>query len=151
MKPANYSIVPARETDAAEISRLSLELGYQAGVDETRSALGRMLGSPRYFVVVASSGSGSLLGWAAAERRLMLETGESAEITGLVVAASARRMGVGRALVAAAEQWARGNGFSSVRVRSNITRAESHPFYESLGFERAKTQHAYRKALSPKA
>jgi GNAT superfamily N-acetyltransferase len=151
MKPANYSIVPARETDAAEISRLSLELGYQAGVDETLASLGQMLGSPRYVVVVASAGSGALLGWAAAERRLMLETGESVEITGLVVAASARRMGVGRALVAAAEQWARGNGFSSIRVRSNVARAESHPFYEKLGYERAKTQHAYRKALSPKA
>jgi GNAT superfamily N-acetyltransferase len=151
MQPAAYSIIPARETDAAEIARLSLELGYQASVEETRSALGRMLGSPRYFVVVASAGSGPLLGWAAAERRLSLESGESAEITGLVVATSARRLGVGRALVAAAEQWARGNGFTSIRVRSNVTRAESHPFYESQGFERAKTQHAYRKALSPKA
>ena len=77
----------------------------------------------------------------------MLESGESAELTGLVVASAARRLGVGSALVAAAEEWARANGFSSLRVRSNVTRAESHPFYEKLGFERAKTQHAYRKAL----
>jgi GNAT superfamily N-acetyltransferase len=151
MTRASYSIVPAQETDAAEIARLSLELGYQAGVEQTLAALGQMLGSPRYLVVVASGGAGQLLGWAVAERRWMLETGESVEITGLVVATSARRRGVGKALVAAAESWARGNGFSSLRVRSNVTRSESHPFYERLGFERAKTQHAYRKALPPRA
>jgi GNAT superfamily N-acetyltransferase len=147
MNPFTYSIIPAKEADAVEISRLSLELGYPTGMEETRGVLARMLGSPSYFAVVASTGEGPLLGWAVAERRLMLESGESAELTGLVVASAARRLGVGSALVAAAEEWARANGFSSLRVRSNVTRAESHPFYEKLGFERAKTQHAYRKAL----
>jgi hypothetical protein len=32
-------------------------------------------------------------------------------------------------------------------VRSNVVRAESHPFYERLGYVRSKTQHAYRKHL----
>jgi hypothetical protein len=32
-------------------------------------------------------------------------------------------------------------------VRSNVTRTESHPFYERLGYARVKTQHAYRKRL----
>jgi GNAT superfamily N-acetyltransferase len=147
MTPASYSIIPAQETDAAEIARLSLGLGYQTTVDRTRAALNQMLESTRYFAVVASAGAGHLLGWAVAERRLTLESGESVELTGLVVTASARRLGVGRALVAAAEHWVRQNGFSAIRVRSNITRKESHPFYERLGFERTKTQHAYRKPL----
>jgi hypothetical protein len=28
-----------------------------------------------------------------------------------------------------------------------VTRQESHPFYERLGYVKAKTQHAYRKSL----
>jgi hypothetical protein len=28
-----------------------------------------------------------------------------------------------------------------------VTREESHPFYERLGYTRVKTQHAYRKRL----
>jgi hypothetical protein len=28
-----------------------------------------------------------------------------------------------------------------------VVRAESHPFYERLGYLRTKTQHAYRKTL----
>ena len=147
----SYSIIPARETDAAEIARLSLELGYQTAVDQTRTALKQILSSHSYFAVVASAGAGRLLGWAVAERRLSLESGEFMELTGLVVSTSARRLGAGRSLVAAAEHWALKNGFSSIRVRSNIARTESHPFYERLGFERTKTQHAYKKPLSPAA
>jgi GNAT superfamily N-acetyltransferase len=145
----SYSITPAQVTDAAEIARLSLELGYQTTVDKTRTSLKQLLRSPSYFAVVASAHAGQLLGWAVAERRLTLESGESVELTGLVVDTSARRLGVGRALVAATEHWALQNGFSSILVRSNITRTESHPFYERLGFKRTKTQHAYKKPLSP--
>jgi GNAT superfamily N-acetyltransferase len=85
------------------------------------------------------------------ERRVSLESGEAAEITGLVVAASARRTGVGKALVSSAEQWTARQGLTAIRVRSNITRAESHPFYERLGFLRKKTQHTYEKPLGPSA
>ena len=52
---------------------------------------------------------------------------------------------VGKALVAAAEQWAADIGTPHVFLRSNILRQESHPFYESLGYTRTKTQHAYSK------
>ena len=40
-------------------------------------------------------------------------------------------------------------GLGEVSVRSNVIRAESHPFYERLGYVRFKTQHAYRKRILP--
>jgi hypothetical protein len=43
--------------------------------------------------------------------------------------------------------WAAGRALDVITVRSNVARAESHPFYERLGYVRAKTQHAYRKHL----
>lgn len=141
------SIMAAQETDAPEIARLSLALGYQITAEETRNALKHMLACTNYFAVVASAGTGPLLGWLTAERRRSLESGESVELTGLVVSAAARRLGVGRALVAAAERWTQDHGFYDLRVRSNVVRAESHSFYEGMGFERTKTQHVYKKAL----
>ena len=39
-------------------------------------------------------------------------------------------------------------GLSSLTVRSNVVRELSHPFYESLGYSRRKTQHVYHKALA---
>ena len=148
---ALYSIVPAQPSHADAIARLSHELGYPMSVEATRTALEEMVQLPTHHAVVAAAPDGRLLGWAGVERRLSLESGEFVELTGLVVAASARRSGVGRALVASAEAWARQNGFSSLRVRSNVARAESHPFYERLGFARTKTQHVYRKTLAQPA
>lgn len=145
-------IRPARPSDAAEIARLSHELGYPATADQLRARLAELLGSSRCLVAVAEAGEGGredrLAGWIAVERRLSLESGEGAEITGLVVAASSRRTGVGAALVATAERWVREHGLASVRVRSNVVRPESHPFYRRLGYAAVKTQHVYEKRLS---
>jgi GNAT superfamily N-acetyltransferase len=145
---ASYRIRPARLEDSPEIAHLSGELGYPATAEEIRANLRSLLESSGCFVAVASGDGSHLSGWLVAQRRLTLESGEKAEITGLVVTASARRTGVGRALVSAAERWTVQQGFSSIWVRSNITRAESHPFYERLGYIRKKTQHLYEKRLS---
>lgn len=88
-----------------------------------------------------------LAGFVGLEQRLMIESGERVEIVGLVVDERARRTGTGRRLVAAAEDWARARGMPELFLRSNVLRAEAHPFYEQLGFLRTKTQHAYVKPL----
>ena len=47
----------------------------------------------------------------------------------------------------AAFDFAREIGIGEVLVRSNTVRAESHPFYEGMGFERIKSQHVYLKRV----
>jgi len=138
---------PARLEDAAEIAELSGQLGYPVSGREMSARLGRALADPDYVVTVAEGTDGSLLGWIGAEYRFLLETGEEVEIVGLVVRQGARRLGVGKALLAAAEDFARQRGLNSIRVRSNVARPESHPFYEGMGYARVKTQHCYRKPL----
>ncbi len=78
---------------------------------------------------------------------MLLALGMRVEIVGLVVESEARRRGIGQALVQAVEEWARGRNVEILFVRSNVTRRESHSFYEALGFEWTKTQHAYGKKL----
>ena len=138
----------AHAADAAEIARLAIELGYPNTEEEIASRLAVLLSQPGYYLAVAPGAGPRLLGWAAAQRRLLLESGEVAELVGLVVGAEARRTGVGRALVAAAEQWAGSQGMHTMIVRSNVVRQESHPFYQGLGYIRTKTQHSYAKVLS---
>lgn len=132
--------------DAAGIARLATELGYPSSDVEMAARLGSLLRSDSQFVGVAEDGS-NLVGWVAAERRLLLESGTRVELVGLIVGSAARRCGTGRALVAAAEAWALGQGVKVISVRSNVARLESHPFYERLGYARTKTQHAYSKQL----
>ena len=132
--------------DAAEMARLCGELGYPATGPDKHDRLALLLPQATQFIAVAEREE-ALYGWIAAERRMLVEYGERAEIVGLVVDARARRIGVGQALVAATERWACAQGLREITVRSNIARVESHPFYERLGFVRRKTQHNYAKAL----
>jgi GNAT superfamily N-acetyltransferase len=95
---------------------------------------------------VAESPGGDVIGWIHAEERQILESPVWCEIMGLVVDAGHRERGAGRALVEAVEAWARERGLRTVKVRSNVTREESHPFYLRLGYARSKTQHVYLKS-----
>jgi len=144
---ASYQIRTALEGDAVQITGLSHELGYPVSQSELQLRLKLLLASARDLVLVAANPDLKLLGWIAVASRLALEVSPRAEITGLVVGAAARRAGVGRALVGAAEAWAAQQGFGMIAVRSNVLRSESHPFYQSLGFRQRKTQHYYEKTL----
>lgn len=133
--------------DGVEVARLATELGYPVETGEMRARLTKLLPDPAHYVAVASGGNGSLRGWIHAELRLSLEGGARAEIMGLVVDSSFRRIGIGRALVGLAESWASDHGLKKITVRSNVVRTGSHAFYEARGYSHEKTQNVYAKAL----
>ncbi|HEX4023418.1 MAG TPA: GNAT family N-acetyltransferase [Steroidobacteraceae bacterium] len=142
------AIRAARVEDAAPIARLAGELGYPTDAAAMRARLGLLAGQPGHWVGVAQTSTHELCGWIHVARCLVLEVGEYAEILGLVVGSQGRRGGVGRGLVAAAERWSGEQGLTSIRVRSNVARHESHLFYPSVGYLRSKTQHVYAKPLA---
>lgn len=135
--------------DAPEIARLSAQLGYPADASAYDVRLRRLLALPTHAVLVCDVGGGRLAGYVALEERLMLVSSGRVEIVALVVDTDGRRQGTGRRLVEAAEDWARGRGSGELFLRSNIVRPEAHAFYPALGYQRHKTQHAYRKPLPP--
>jgi GNAT superfamily N-acetyltransferase len=146
MDTARTEIRGAQIADAAEMARLSGELGYPMSSAEMTRRLAALLANERHYIVVAADGDG-LLGWMHVEHRFSLEGGDRAELMGLVVDSAARRQGLGRELVAVAETWALAHELSTLTVRSNAARKLSHPFYESLGYSRSKTQHVYTKTI----
>lgn len=152
-----WQIRGACSADAAEVARLSGLLGYPAERAGMLARLQALAVSADHWVAVAAplgapSGAGVPLGgWMHVARRIALESGEFAEILGLVVEPAARRGGVGRSLAAAAEHWARTQRLARLTVRSNVARSESHAFYPALGFARSKSQHVYSKALGSDA
>lgn len=139
----------AKNDDAPEITKLTKELGYMVSEAETLQWLSMLLGSKTHQVMVVANSDNHLLGWIVVEQRLSLEAGFKAEISGLVVRTTARRSGIGRHLISAAEKWATVNGLAQITVRSNVTREESHPFYLGLGYAHKKTAHNYEKRLEP--
>jgi len=140
------NIRKATAEDAAAIARLSGELGYPVKARVMRERLERLLDREEHVVFVAETTE--VAGWIHAADHELLEIGRHCEICGLVVGRGERGKGIGRRLIEAVEEWAPGRGLKQISVRSNVIRPESHPFYESVGFERYKTQHAYRKRLT---
>jgi GNAT superfamily N-acetyltransferase len=144
---AAWTLRMADVADAAQIARLSAQLGYPAPVEDYARRLALILASARHALWVAGAADGRLLGMVGVEQRLMIESGEPAEIVAMVVDRDARRLGIGRALIAAARDWARQRGCRRIFLRSNVLRDHAHAFYPALGFERSKTQHVYEQAL----
>jgi GNAT superfamily N-acetyltransferase len=146
MEATDFVIRRATSADAAGVAELSGILGYPVDRETMQRRLERIGGCEEHVVFVAES-RGQIVGWIHGAEHEFLVAGRIGEICGLVVAEGRRTSGVGRRLVEAIEQWARERGLDQVSVRSNIVRAESHPFYEKVGYTRLKTQHTYRKLL----
>jgi GNAT superfamily N-acetyltransferase len=141
------TIRKANAGDADRLAELSGVLGYPVEPEVIRRRLERLLAKPDHVVFVAETSPELVAGWVRAAEHDILEVGCFCEILGLVVAADSRGKGTGRRLVESVERWALDRGLKQVSVRSNITRLESHPFYERAGYTHVKTQHAYRKRL----
>jgi ribosomal protein S18 acetylase RimI-like enzyme len=68
--------------------------------------------------------------------RLAIAQGEEAELSRLVVSASTRRLGIGRALVGNCHELARSAGWSAIALWSRRYQVAAHRLYESLGYKR---------------
>ena len=143
----NVTIRRAVEADASAITRLTSQLGYPAEVEVMRGRLKPIVDCADHLVLAAED-AGDVCGWIQAQSAEVLESGFRVEIVGLIVAEGRRREGIGRRLVRSVEAWAAQAGAPAVVVRTNIARAESPPFYTSLGFAQTKTQRVYRKTLN---
>src|SRR5690606_18460796 len=60
-----------------------------------------------------------------------------------------RRQGIGTALVAAVEQWARERGFTELGSDTELTNGLSRGVHPRLGFEPTEQIQYFRKRLSP--
>jgi GNAT superfamily N-acetyltransferase len=134
-----------RREDCETVATLSYDLGYPSGPQEIEKRFDAVTGGGDAAVLVAEADDGKVIGWLHVHGRRLLESDPHAEIGGLVVSPSARRAGAGRMLVAAAEGWAREHGYRVLTLRSNTSRIEARPFYESIGFRISKTQYKLTK------
>jgi len=144
----NIAIQHATREHLKGIHKLVPDWGYSASESETQEWLEALLNSRNHRILVAIA-DGSVAGWAVAEKRITLDYGWVSEITALVVGSNYRRLGIGKLLVNAVEDWSKDLGLARLVVRSNVTRLESPGFYPAIGFELTKTTHVYAKALKP--
>ena len=142
--PAALRIRAADSVDSEAIASLLAELGYDAAPDDVADRLQRLArgGEP---VLLARQGEETLgcLSWHVTPN--VHRPWPVGRITLLVIAARARRRGIGRALVEEAERRMIERGCGLVEVTSNVKRRAAHAFYERLGFER--TSHRFSRTM----
>ena len=134
--------------DAAAVADLTRQLGYPSSESDIKRRYDQIKDRWDAWLLVAQRANHAVVGWVHVQVTYLLESDPRAEIWGLVVAEPARKAGVGRRLMEAAEDWAMRLGVDAVVVRSNYLRLEAQAFYEHLGYKVTKTQNSFRKTLN---
>ncbi len=143
-----FSVRQMFEHDCTSIADLSGELGYQNTVELIKARFNYLARYPDTAMFVALDTLSTIVGWVHVDGTRTLTSPAFAEIMSLVVTAKHRRQGVGRRLVAEAESWSRTGGYSHLRLRSGMQRAdEAHMFYSSLGFTPSRTSMLFQKSF----
>ena len=99
------------------------------------------------FVAEAEDDSSHIAGVIHVEKYNVLYFPTMANILGIAVSADFRRQGIGSALLKRAEEWARENGASSMRLNSGESRKQAHEFYRAQGYIDDKKQLRFIKEL----
>jgi len=131
--------------DANAVQRLAGQLGYPMDSQTLSERLAAILDEPGQTLLVAEVES-QVCGWVYLLAGPDLLSGATAEIGGLVVDENRRGLGVGKALLQQAWEWAGGQGYGELRVRSNTAREPYvKAFYLANGYEVVKTQWVLRR------
>ena len=136
MRAARCWIRDAELDDAAELAVLMCELGYETKRTEMETRLKLILSNPGYKTFVAIM-DGCICGMIGTLTYPSYEHNDaSGRILVLVTASTARRRGIGRALIATVEKDFAQRGIKRVALDTRLTREDAHKFYESAGYER---------------
>lgn len=133
-------IRPARLEDAAALTELNRDaMGYDYPGEKTKIQLEKLLSDGKNGIFVAET-AGEVVGYVHLVDYDLLYSDHLKNIMGIAVRSDCRRMGIGKMLLTAAEEWARASGAAGVRLVSGSTRTGAHAFYRSLGYEGNKMQ-----------
>ena len=131
----NVIIRNADSKDIPALVGLIAELGYADSEEEVRKRFDIVSAAPAHKIFVAERERKiiGLMSFHALD--LLYSAGKLGRITGLVVTEKESGSGIGKLLVAKAEELARDSGCKRIELTSNNRRTKAHKFYESIGFE----------------
>jgi GNAT superfamily N-acetyltransferase len=133
------TIRPATADDGPELARLLSQLGHPTSAEDLAARWPAF--AAEHVALVAVDAAGAVLGaMTLGQMRVLHRPQPVGRISALVVDESHRGQGVGRALVAHAEQRLRADGCGMLELTSRVDREDAHAFYEHLGFARTSVR-----------
>lgn len=140
-------IRPMVLADLPQVRLLARELGYEVSLEDVSERFNALQADSNYAFLVYVH-DGEVVGWIQVSKEAAnLLFAERIEIAALIVTQKCRSNGIGKKLVRKAEEWGIDQGYSLVRVRSNVTRSDAHRFYVREGYELKKTGHYFEKKI----
>ncbi|WP_246070716.1 GNAT family N-acetyltransferase [Paenibacillus kobensis] len=130
-------IRPYREEDLPALTGLMSDLGYPTSAERMKLRMEQMAQMPYQDTFMADIG-GEVVGMLGLRRMFYYEgDGMATQVSALVVKQSRQGQGIGKLLLAYAEQYAREHGSSGLSLTSGIRpeRERAHAFYKSSGFD----------------
>ena len=132
--------------DAAALTNLTAQLGYPCTREEIQERLIPYKNSS-YGVVFAAVLDEKVVGWISLNTVRYFYVQPFIEISGFVVEEKERNRGIGKRLLREAEAWAKEQGYTRIRIQTNVLRAEAYRFYENNGYKKVKEQKVYMKEI----
>jgi len=126
------------------VVELMRQLGYEHSTDNISGNIKALRGNGSDVFVVEIDDV--ICGCISAIIDIRLAEGVKGEIVSLVVSENSRGKGLGKGLVAYAENWL-SNHVKEIRIRANSLRIEAHQFYKDLGYTATKQQLVLIKKL----
>lgn len=137
----------ANEGDVLALARLLTMLGHPTAAEDIAMRWKEWRSAGNSALVVAKA-DGTLAGAVTLHQMVVLHRPKPVgRITSLVVDDSVRGRGIGRALVAAAEEALASLGCGLIEITSNARLTDAHGFYAQLGYE--QTSLRFAKVLVP--
>lgn len=134
------SIRAATIDDARELARLLTQLGHPTSESHVRE-IWDTWGAEQSGALVATGEGDSLAGVVTLHRMRVLHRPKPVgRISSLIVDEPFRGLGLGRALVEAAERQLLAIGCGLLEITSNNRRTDAHAFYERLGYEKTSVR-----------
>lgn len=141
---------PIEPRDRSAWAELRASLWPDADADELAHETIAHFAQPKQNIFVAEASDGRLVGFLELSLRAYAEgcvTSPVPFIEGWYVTTQARGAGVGRALVEAAENWARMRGFREIASDTEAHNAASQAAHDALGYAQVETIVCFRKPL----
>jgi GNAT superfamily N-acetyltransferase len=133
---AEVIIRDAVYADLAELTALMTDLGYPTTLEEFKVRFENISAHPDYRTIVAVA-DGEMVGMAGLSKNIFYEmNGNYMRILAFVVKQSSRKLGIGKILIGASEEWAREHGLHTVVINSGnrAARDAAHAFYQKMGY-----------------
>ena len=144
------NVRPYRDDDWSEWLRMSLALFDDCTEDELTKGMREFRTRSDGEVFVLDRGNGALAGFVEAASRLYAEgcdTSPVGYVEAWYIDEDVRRQGYGRALLEAAEDWARGRGYREMASDALLDNETSHRAHKASGYAEVERIVTFRKAL----